>query len=135
MTLNSSSTRRATSLLESDRPAESRRAYAPGCNGTVKLSIVIPVYNEFASLEPMLQEVMAVELPNVEKEIILVDDGSTDGTRELLTGLDGESGIHVYLHTKNRGKGAALRTGFGKATGDIVLIQDASTIRKTTPRF
>jgi glycosyltransferase involved in cell wall biosynthesis len=89
------------------------------------LSIVIPVFNEVKTLETVLAAVRAVQLP-LRKEIILVDDGSTDGTRDLLRGLDASKGdLVVVFHEHNMGKGAALRTGFERATGDIVLIQDA----------
>ncbi|MCA9290013.1 MAG: glycosyltransferase family 2 protein [Phycisphaerales bacterium] len=86
------------------------------------LSVVIPVYNEVETIETLLDRVRAVPL---EKEIILVDDASTDGTREVLRRFEGEPGYRVLLHETNQGKGAALRTGFGAATGDIILIQDA----------
>ena len=89
----------------------------------MKLSVIMPVYNERETLEASLMAVLAVERAD---EIIIVDDGSTDGTRDLyekLAGLD--EAIQVHLHEKNMGKGAAVRTGFGKATGDIFLIQDA----------
>ena len=90
-----------------------------------KLSIVIPVYNEVKTFEKVLAAVRAVPVP-LTKEIILVDDGSTDGTRDLLRGLDTSRGdLVVVFHERNMGKGAALRTGFQSATGDIVLIQDA----------
>ncbi len=86
------------------------------------LSILIPVYNEKATVLELLRRVEAVELPTL-KEIIVVDDGSTDGTRELLTGLGARA--KVVLHERNRGKGAALRTALEHATGDFVIIQDA----------
>jgi len=94
--------------------------------GHVKLSIVIPIFNEVHVLEPAIRRVLAVDLgPEVERELIAVDDCSTDGTRELLQKLAGELGFRVLLHEVNRGKGAALRTGFAAATGDFILIQDA----------
>ena len=89
----------------------------------VKLSVIIPVYNERETVEQIVREVLAVELAD---EIILVDDGSTDGTRELypmIVALDDT--IQVHLHEQNKGKGAAVRTGFSLAKGDIFLIQDA----------
>lgn len=90
----------------------------------MKLSVVIPVYNEVNTIAEILSRVKAVQL---EKEVIVVDDGSTDGTRELLSEYDNQKpeGIKVIYHDKNRGKGAALRTGFEVVTGDVVLIQDA----------
>jgi len=87
-----------------------------------KLSVVIPVYNEMKTLDEVLRQVRAVP---VEKEIILVDDGSRDGTREELKRREGEPDLRIFYHEVNRGKGAALRTGFQHCTGDIVLIQDA----------
>jgi glycosyltransferase involved in cell wall biosynthesis len=89
----------------------------------LKLSIIIPVYNEKNTVLELLRRVEAVPLSQ-EKEIIVVDDFSTDGTREVLGGL-GRPDIRVLFHAKNMGKGSALRTGFSEATGDIVLIQDA----------
>jgi len=88
------------------------------------LSIVIPIYNEIGTLEKIITHVQAVELP-LAKEIILVDDASTDGTRELIRNLPEDPLVVKVFHDVNRGKGAALRTGFARATGDIVLIQDA----------
>ena len=89
----------------------------------MKVTVVIPVYNELNTLEECLQNVLGVEIAD---EIILVDDGSTDGSRELLPKLAGlDDSIRVEFHDANQGKGAAIRTGFAAATGDILLIQDA----------
>lgn len=88
----------------------------------LRLSVVVPVYNEKDTLAEIVRRVRAVPIP---KEILLVDDGSTDGTRELLAAMDGVDDVRVILHERNQGKGAAVRTGFAKATGDIVIIQDA----------
>jgi glycosyltransferase involved in cell wall biosynthesis len=90
----------------------------------MKLSVVLPVYNEAATIAEIVARVRAVALP-VDLELIIVDDYSTDGTRHVLEELSGQSGVQVILHDRNRGKGAALRSGFASATGDIVLIQDA----------
>lgn len=87
------------------------------------LSVIIPVYNEIQTLEEVVRRVL--EVP-IDKEVILVDDGSSDGSRELVTKLEGEHPtVRAVLHEVNQGKGAALRTGFASASGDIVLIQDA----------
>lgn len=102
-----------------DNP-KSRGRLAEGSN-TVKVSVVLPIYNEKATIGEIHRRVSAVEL---DKEIILVDDGSTDGTREIVSGLAGGT-TRVVLHERNRGKGAAMRSGFSHATGDIVIIQDA----------
>jgi glycosyltransferase involved in cell wall biosynthesis len=90
-----------------------------------KLSVIVPVYNEASTIAGILAAVDAVPLPGLEKELIVVDDCSTDGTREALAAVTGIPGMKVLRHERNRGKGAALRTGIGRATGDIVLIQDA----------
>src|SRR5690348_6641009 len=88
----------------------------------MKLSVIIPVYNEAASIDEVLSRVRAAP---VDKEIIIVDDYSTDGTRNYLMSLHASGDCTVLLHDRNRGKGAALRTGIAAATGDIVIIQDA----------
>jgi glycosyltransferase involved in cell wall biosynthesis len=88
----------------------------------VKLSIVIPVYNENNSLRELISKVEAVEY---EKEIILIDDFSTDGTRDILKEYENKENCQVFYHNKNQGKGAALRTGFSNVRGDIIIIQDA----------
>jgi len=89
----------------------------------MKLSVVIPVYNEAATIAELISRVHAVDIP---KQIIVVDDGSTDGTRDVLEGLKGRyENMRVILQPRNRGKGAALRLGFQHATGDYVLVQDA----------
>lgn len=89
----------------------------------MKLSVIIPAYNEKNTIEEIIHRVLNVEI-GPEKEIIVVDDCSQDGTREILEGLN-QPNIKVYFHSKNQGKGAALQTGFSKAEGDIILIQDA----------
>jgi glycosyltransferase involved in cell wall biosynthesis len=85
------------------------------------LSVVIPVYNERDYVLEIIQRVKDVGLAH---EIILVDDFSSDGTRDVLSGIE-DSLVKVFFHSHNQGKGAALRTGFGKTSGDIVIIQDA----------
>jgi glycosyltransferase involved in cell wall biosynthesis len=91
----------------------------------MKLSIVIPTYNEIKTIEDIICKVLSVPL-DLEKELIIVDDGSTDGTRDYLSQLkERERNVQVVFHQENGGKGAALRTGFEKASGDIVIIQDA----------
>src|SRR4030067_236712 len=87
----------------------------------MKISVVIPVYNEKATILDLIKKVESV---NLEKEIILVDDCSTDGTREILKSL-GDNKYKIFFQERNSGKGAALRTGFDHVTGDIVIVQDA----------
>jgi glycosyltransferase involved in cell wall biosynthesis len=88
----------------------------------MKLSIVIPVYNEKKTILDVLERVRNINLP---KEIIVVDDCSTDGTREVLGNQPGSEDLKIILQPRNMGKGAALRTGFQAVTGDIVVVQDA----------
>ena len=88
----------------------------------MKITVIIPAYNEKNTIEEILQRVQAMDIAD---EIIVIDDGSTDGTREILSELDGKDPIQVLHHEKNQGKGAALRTGIQAATGDVIIIQDA----------
>jgi glycosyltransferase involved in cell wall biosynthesis len=90
----------------------------------MNLSIVIPVYNEEKTVAKILKQVRAVKLPVDKKEIIVVNDGSTDGTKEVIQKLHFKE-IKFYSHKINQGKGAAVRTGFNKAKGDYIIIQDA----------
>lgn len=91
----------------------------------MKLSIIIPVYNEKKTIEEIIRRVKSVKLSlGVKKEIIVVDDYSTDGTREILKKIT-QPGIKIFYHQKNQGKGAAVRTGLSHATGDYLIIQDA----------
>jgi len=90
-----------------------------------KLSVVVPVFNERNTLVEIVRRMRAVELPDsIEREIIVVDDGSDDGTRDVLKQL-GDSTVRIIMHERNRGKGAAVRTGAANATGEYVLVQDA----------
>ncbi|MCS7178432.1 MAG: glycosyltransferase family 2 protein [Anaerolineae bacterium] len=104
----------------------------------MKLSVIMPVYNEIGTIREILRRVRAVplsvsigygprngEVVELEREIVVVDDGSTDGTREVLREYEGEPGIRVVYHERNQGKGAAVRTGLEHATGDIFIVQDA----------
>lgn len=91
-----------------------------------KLSILIPVFNEVKTVVSVLETVSSQEVCGLEKELIIVDDGSSDGTRSLLEQLDpAKYAARIFFHEKNQGKGAALRTAQGQAEGDIILIQDA----------
>ncbi|MEJ2560396.1 MAG: glycosyltransferase family 2 protein [Anaerolineae bacterium] len=91
----------------------------------MKVSVIIPCYNESETIAQILTRVKAVDLGVMEKEIIVVDDYSTDGTRELLRQLATDENVRVLCHEQNRGKGAAMRTGIQAAGGDIILVQDA----------
>lgn len=86
------------------------------------LSVIIPAYNEKETILEILKSIDAVE---IYKEIIIVDDGSTDGTRELLSQFKDSKNVHVYLHSENMGKGMAIRTAIPHCSGDIIIIQDA----------
>jgi glycosyltransferase involved in cell wall biosynthesis len=88
----------------------------------MNLTVIIPVYNEKKTIREIIHRVAGTHLAN---EILVVDDGSTDGTRDILTELDGKDGCRVVYHEKNKGKGAAVRTGIQEAKGDVLLIQDA----------
>ena len=88
----------------------------------MKVSIIIPVYNEESTIEEILRR---VEAEQIASEILVIDDGSIDGTRKILEKIDADGHVRVFLHERNRGKGAAVRTGFQNATGDVFLIQDA----------
>lgn len=88
-----------------------------------KITVLIPIFNEVNTLKEILQKVEEASFCGLEKEVILIDDFSTDGTREILDEL--KDRYKIFYHDKNMGKGAALRTGFEHMTGDIVVIQDA----------
>jgi glycosyltransferase involved in cell wall biosynthesis len=104
----------------------------------MKISVIMPVYNEVDTVVEIIRRVRAVPLAvpvgygepdgrvvELEREIVVVDDGSTDGTRELLRAFEGEPDVIVVFHERNLGKGAAVRTGLEHATGDIFVVQDA----------
>ena len=95
-------------------------------SNVMKLSIVIPVYNELETIIPVVKEVQSVPLEGITREIVIVDDCSTDGTRDLLTKtFSDDPTVKLAFHEVNQGKGAALRTAISQTTGEIVLIQDA----------
>ncbi len=91
----------------------------------MKLSIVIPVYNEAGTISEIVDKIQRVKLGRINKEIIIVDDFSIDGTREIIRKYEVLKDIKVLYHDKNQGKGAALRSGFSLVTGDFVIVQDA----------
>ncbi|MBA4018151.1 MAG: glycosyl transferase [Pirellula sp.] len=86
------------------------------------LSVVVPVYNELSTVSTVIERVRTCGIP---VEIILIDDGSTDGTRALLDSWRGQADLKIVFHERNQGKGAAIKTGFGQATGSVVIVQDA----------
>jgi glycosyltransferase involved in cell wall biosynthesis len=88
------------------------------------LSVIMPIFNERPTIAAVLDRVLLAPAAGLQKELVLVDDGSTDGTREYLATLHDDA-IRCVFHERNRGKGAALRTGFAHATGDVILVQDA----------
>ena len=91
----------------------------------MKLSVVMPAYNEQATIRTIVARVLAVDLGPVEKELVIVDDGSKDGTRDILKELDGKDGVRVFFQPTNQGKGAAVWRGMRESSGDMVIIQDA----------
>jgi glycosyltransferase involved in cell wall biosynthesis len=88
----------------------------------VKISVIIPAYNEVKTIEEILRR---VEVLNIADEILVIDDGSTDGTREVLENLSGKGIVRTFFHGSNQGKGAAIRTGIEHAQGEVLIIQDA----------
>jgi glycosyltransferase involved in cell wall biosynthesis len=112
--------RLAELLAVDDGYEPASRDFVIPCN--FKLSVVIPVYNEQATIQKVLAQVAALPIP---KEIIIVDDASTDGTRQILSQYEAASDVHVIFKPQNEGKGAALRTGFRRVSGDVVVVQDA----------
>jgi dolichol-phosphate hexosyltransferase len=97
---------------------------------TVKLSILMPVYNEHATLSSAVKDVLGVNFP-CETELVIVDDGSTDGTRELYKTFEGDARVIIRMHERNQGKGAAIRTAAEAATGDYVLAGEATVVYGT----
>lgn len=88
----------------------------------MRLSVVIPCFNELATIERLVERVQAVP---IDKELVIVDDGSSDGSRQKISQIGQAANVKVVFHERNRGKGAALRSGFAVASGDVILIQDA----------
>jgi glycosyltransferase involved in cell wall biosynthesis len=112
-------------MLTQDEPLENgaiQAAHEPPAKTTVCLSVVMPVYNERATIAEVIRRVRAAPFT---KEIIIIDDGSTDGTRDILRSLEGAPDLRIVYQSANAGKGAALKAGFLLAEGDIVLVQDA----------
>ncbi len=91
----------------------------------MKLSVVMPAYNERRTIREIVGRVLAADLGEIEKELVIVDDGSRDGTRDILRELDGKNGVRVLLQPRNMGKGAAVWAGMRASTGDVVVVQDA----------
>ena len=90
----------------------------------LKLSVIIPVYNEERTIKKVIEKVKKTKLNNISKEIVVVDDCSNDSTREMLKNIN-DGSLKIFFHKKNMGKGAAIKTGLKNSTGDIILIQDA----------
>ena len=88
------------------------------------LSVIMPVYNEQDTIREIVQRVLDADSCGLEREVVIVDDGSTDGTRDLFREMD-DPRLRIFLQEKNQGKGAALRRGFQEAKGDVVVVQDA----------
>lgn len=93
-------------------------------NSFSKISIIIPVYNEKNTILDILEKVNQADIQGIQKEIIIINDGSTDSTKDILQNIHGEN-IKIFHHQKNQGKGAAVQTAFKEVTGDIIIIQDA----------
>lgn len=91
----------------------------------MKLSIIMPAFNERRTIRTIVDRVLAVDLGGMEKELIIVDDASSDGTRDIIAEMDGKNGVRVFHQSPNQGKGAAVAKGVREATGDILIIQDA----------
>ncbi|MFP4380340.1 MAG: glycosyltransferase family 2 protein [Candidatus Sumerlaeia bacterium] len=91
----------------------------------MQLSIIMPVYNEKATIEKIIEKVLNAPLTDIEKELVIVDDGSTDGTRDLLEKYRDRENFQIIFHEKNGGKGKAVRTGIEHFKGDLAIIQDA----------
>lgn len=99
-----------------------RQQHLAGIIQPMKISVVMPVYNEENTLREIVRRVQAV---GVADEIVIVDDGSVDGTRDILKQMEDDNPVEVVLHDRNQGKGAAVRTGIQHATGDVLIVQDA----------
>src|SRR4029450_1600405 len=109
----------------SGESANLRTCRTPVRSFPVKLSVVMPCYNEQATIREIVGRVLAADLGDIEKEGVMVDDGSRDGTRAILAEFDGRDGIRVLLQAENQGKGAAVARGLRESTGDVVIVQDA----------